>query len=602
MSKRFPHWRHYLVREYGYTNPACRNNKTYYSNLSNVTIIAPLEDGLSIKDIKVPNQRSYTGGKPVIPSSLADTPSASLGIDGLLKTLNSTLGTQYDLTPSLSSLLEAYISDEYDFGTIYGYLRPLWFDCDLNVIQDSLHTSEAMDQKIRQEAVVDGQITWEGLRMPPRLVWDLFSNRVVPWWVVLRTPWGISHAWMDRTRRKNVLTPINGHEWPVPIPEDANLDLVRIEMLNLGAEYAWLDVLCLRQEGGRHEDLRAREWMLDVPTIGNGYVEEKVVCYFNGLGRPLEHGFDSDSVRSWFKRTWTLQEMSDNWMIGGDTGDEILNDEVRERFKSLLVSMEGVVLDVVRWLLLLRDRTSEKDVDKVAALTYFLASNGTQTHNETRPTTSTTHDYTKIDPISNDNSIGTDDPTSTTAPAYSELESAEDAWTALVMVMNGFYRSNMLFLYHEPGSEKNAWRPSWQQAMNWDTPSLSAALYGLVHHNMKMGTYSYDGWCIESVQVQGLAMPVPAPRKGHLIVQTPNGEEHQYKISASHQYSIPDGEYSLLLCDTYIMDTNETPCVVGKMLPDQTFIKTSVFEIIDWPEDIAKWVSLGVKESNTVLR
>ncbi len=44
-------------------------------------------------------------------------------------------------------------------------------------------------------------------------------------------------------------TPINGHEWPVPMPSDADLDLIRIEMLNNGAEYVWLDVLCLRQKG-----------------------------------------------------------------------------------------------------------------------------------------------------------------------------------------------------------------------------------------------------------------------------------------------------------------------------------------------------------------
>ena len=121
---------------------------------------------------------------------------------------------------------------------------------------------------------------------------------------------------------------------------------------------------------------------------------------------------------------------------------------------------------------------------------------------------------------------------------------------------------------------------------------------------MKKGTYSYDGRCIQSAQVQGLATLGAAPRKGRLTVETRSWyrRKHQYKISADHQYPIPDGEYSLLLCDTYIMDTNETPCVVGKMLPDQTFIKTSVFEIIDWPEDIAKWASLGVKESNTVLR
>ncbi len=271
--------------------------KTDYSNLSDVTIIAPIEDSLSIEDIKVPHQRAYTGPKPIIPSVLADTLCTSLGVDGLLEKLNSTLGTGYDLTPSLSSLLKSYISKGYDFGTAYGYLRPIWFDCDLNDIQDSLRTSEATDLKIRQEALVDGQITEGGLNTAPRRVWDLFSNRVVPWWVALHAPWGISHAWLDISHRKNVLTPINRHEWPVPIPEDANLDLVRIEMLNLGAEYAWLDVLCLRQEGGRHEDLRAGEWMLDVPNIGNAYVLEKVVCYFNGLGRPLEHGFDSDSVR-----------------------------------------------------------------------------------------------------------------------------------------------------------------------------------------------------------------------------------------------------------------------------------------------------------------
>ncbi len=148
--------------------------------------------------------------------------------------------------------------------------------------------------------------------------------------VALRAPWGISHAWLDASRRKNVLTPINGHQWPVPIPEDANLDLIRIEMLNLGAEYAWLDVLCLRQEGGRDEHLRGGEWMLDVPNIGNAYVSKKVVCYFNGLGRPLERGFDSDSPRSWFKRTWTLQETSHNWTIGGDTGNKMLTEEVRK--------------------------------------------------------------------------------------------------------------------------------------------------------------------------------------------------------------------------------------------------------------------------------
>ncbi|PBK61972.1 hypothetical protein ARMSODRAFT_851775, partial [Armillaria solidipes] len=356
----------------------------------------------------------------------------------------------------------------------------------------------------------------------PRRIWDLFSNRVVPWWVALHTPWGMSHAWLDISHRKNVLTPINGHEWPVPIPKDVNLDFVRIEMLNLGAEYAWLDVLCLRQEGGRNEDLRVGEWMLDVPTIGNAYVLEKVVCYFNGLGWPLEHGFDSDSDRSWFRHTWTLQETSNNWMIGGDTGNEMLNEEVQERFEAQLSSVKLATLDVVPLLPLLQDRTSEKDMDKI------------------KPTES------------KDNPIGTGNPTLTIAPAYSEQESAEDAWTALVKVMELDSLSQMLFLYHEPGPKKNAWRPSWQQAVNWDTRSFSLDFpfnsFWDVHivHDKETGTYSYNGWRIGSVQVQGLATLVAAPRQGHLIVATPNGEEHQYEISAGHQYPILDGVYSLL--------------------------------------------------------
>ncbi len=47
---------------------------------------------------------------------------------------------------------------------------------------------------------------------------------------------GISHAWVDEKDRVNVMTPINGYKWPVPIPKNASLDLIRVEMLNLGAK------------------------------------------------------------------------------------------------------------------------------------------------------------------------------------------------------------------------------------------------------------------------------------------------------------------------------------------------------------------------------
>ncbi|PBK62130.1 hypothetical protein ARMSODRAFT_859292, partial [Armillaria solidipes] len=137
--------------------------------------------------------------------------------------------------------------------------------------------------------------------LPPRRVWDLYSNRVVPWWTVRRYPVPISHAWVDEKDRVDVWTPINGYACPVPIPKDASLDLLWIEMLNLGVQYMWLDVLCLRQKGGTKEDIRVKEWKLDVPIIGRVYRNTWVVIYLSGLGLPLsvKEG-DLDSERCWF--------------------------------------------------------------------------------------------------------------------------------------------------------------------------------------------------------------------------------------------------------------------------------------------------------------
>ncbi|KAK0499328.1 hypothetical protein EDD18DRAFT_1102696 [Armillaria luteobubalina] len=131
--------------------------------------------------------------------------------------------------------------------------------------------------------------------VPPRRLWDLCANRVVPYWVARSHLWAISHAWVDEKDCVDVMTPINGYEWPMLMPKDADLNLIQIEMkLNLGAQYVWLDVLCLRQEGGKNEHLHLDEWKLDMPTIravyeqGVVYGSLCVVYYFNGLGRPLD--------------------------------------------------------------------------------------------------------------------------------------------------------------------------------------------------------------------------------------------------------------------------------------------------------------------------
>ncbi|PBK59658.1 hypothetical protein ARMSODRAFT_854658, partial [Armillaria solidipes] len=262
-----------------------------------------------------------------------------------------------------------------------------------------------------------------------RRVWDLYANRVVPSWATKKTPLGISHAWMDKRDRVDVWTPINRREWPVPIPKDANLDLIRIEMLNLGAEYVWLDVLCLRQEHGLRENLRAAEWKIDVPTIGWVYRNKEVVCYFCGLGRPLrlEPGyFGSD--RCWFKRAWTLQEISDKTIIGGVTdNDQTLAEDIQVRFYKQLLSLgkmrrSHLVFDVLSEM---KNRVSTKSLDMVAGLGYIL-------------------DLVYL-------------------PIYDEGQSEEDAWAALVNAMPRYSQETLLFLYPEPGSGKERWRPSWKQ-------------------------------------------------------------------------------------------------------------------------------------------
>ncbi len=192
------------------------------------------------------------------------------------------------MTPlSLSSLLNECIEKNDDFGTAYALLRSVWNKHANSNIQNELSRYEEKDKKRRAKALVGNWIVDPDL--PPRRVWDLYSNRVVPSWITdgLSMAQPISHAWVDEKDRVDVWTSINRKEWPVPIPKGASLELIRIEMLNLGVQYTWLDVVCLRQKGGLQEDLRVEEWKLDVPTIGYVYKWATVVIYLSGLGQPL---------------------------------------------------------------------------------------------------------------------------------------------------------------------------------------------------------------------------------------------------------------------------------------------------------------------------
>ncbi|PBK77599.1 hypothetical protein ARMSODRAFT_1012743 [Armillaria solidipes] len=416
--------------------------------LPGVTISCETEIGQMEESIEVPNQRAYTSEKPVISSFLADIPCSSLGIRWLLNLLNRTLGTSYTLdTLSLLSVLKDCIAQNYDFGTAYGRLRSAWCNEHRCIIQLKLWEHEAKDIKRRRKAVKGSRIV--DPNMHPRRVWDLYSNRVVPWWscrVNFRRnneARPISHAWVDEVDRVDVWTPINGYEWPVPIPKGANLDLIRIEMLNLGVEYTWLDVLCLRQRGGPREDLRVEEWKLDVPTIGAIYQRAWVVCYLSGLGLRLslkEGSLESD--RSWFRRAWTVQEVGEHRTIAGDTPDGPMNvdpidkagnyeDKILTKFHKQLGSA-WIINSLYGALSAMQDRVSTNPVDKVDRLAFSL----------------------------NSRSI----------PAYYESQSLEDAWTALINEMDLKNRGILFFTYPEPGTTCKKWRPSWEQVMTKSLP------------------------------------------------------------------------------------------------------------------------------------
>ncbi len=439
---------------------------------------------------------------------------------------------------------------------------PCWNDDYITTIEHELRTREEEDRKMRREALVHDRITTRWVH--PRRVWDLCANRVVPYWVAGVYPWGISHAWVDEKARVDTMTPINGYEWPVPMPKDANLDLIRIEMLNHGAKYAWLDVLCLRQEGGKGEDLRLEEWKLDVPTIGWVYFGVKVVCYFNGLGRPLHltpDYFKSDQC--WFRRAWTLQEISNDAIIGGETSEDVMDNEIRKTFEEQLARLReirkrGLALEFVSEM---QNRVSTKFLDKVAGLVYPLVPES--------------------------------------IPIYDAEKSDADAWEVLMDAMWSLSRAELFFYFPEPGKGRKCWRPSWQQIMMLKHV-MPYSVPWLTHVRRTEDTDEdwYEGYWIDSADVRGLAdgLKEEKPRWGELVFKDAAGLPHTLKIVAAHTYPIPDGLYALIGCS---IDDSSDAWVVGWRREDGKFEKLSVFSSAD--DEQVKLGTLGLEEVKTIL-
>ena len=332
-----------------------------------------------------------------IPSEVADRSCKDLSVSQLLDELNDIFGTRRVLqdtadsgSGSLRACLQDFIDDECNIGLVYGYLRRVWSsNKNLASFRERMNTWKGKDLELRRRAIDSDRVV--NPRIPPRRIWDLYSNRVLPFYAlgsdegeIPPNVWAVSHSWMPKEHRQHVRTPINSYEWPVPLPYVTALDRVRIELLNMGAEYVFLDILCLRQQdldSPAHELQRRKEWRIDVPTIGHVYrhsPSQTTIIYPNGLGLPIDISDQVfNSALHWFNRVWTLQEVNTRWLLGGLWPAFYDKRKANgERFSRLLSETLKIVdekPDIVTLLAAIRARTGcAYAVDRVHALGYLL--------------------------------------------------------------------------------------------------------------------------------------------------------------------------------------------------------------------------------------
>ncbi|KAJ7627276.1 hypothetical protein FB45DRAFT_1060025 [Roridomyces roridus] len=473
----------------------------------------------------------------------------------LLGKLNEIRGTCYTFVqhPELVAALQSYIDMEYDFGLIYAYLRPGWHQDPVAGLRNL--AARTQDYAERRAAALDRTTnSFVNPNIPPRRIWDLYSNRVVPFSAATSHFLGaVSHSWMEPSRRQNIQTAINSFEWPVPIPNDITLERVRVEILNLGLQYAWLDVLCLRQEGApEKEATRREEWLVDVPTIGSVYTPSNIVIhYYSGLGRPFRIE-NLDHERHWINRAWTLQEVTENSIIAGVTPSSPVPDRVavdeegsiknpnERRFYEKLSDLKLITgshnFDCIYPILTaMRPRSASSELDKIAGLAYRISAS--------------------------------------VLPPYIVGQSPEHAWDSLVKVINPDRRGDLLFMFPEPGKQQYRWCPSWQQIKDAERlPSIPGlVLCEAVEFDVETGCFSHKGFRFDGCHLQVESEPGNRGyRNGVVQLPTTHLDTVGLTVIARHAQPIPTGTYTLICSDTF-----ET-WVVGRPVGSGLIEKVSV--------------------------
>lgn len=322
----------------------------------------------------------------------------------MINDLNDIMGTAHllEATDGLRDFLTFMINESLDFGDLYGRVRPWWYRDTyadsrtyFQAVVHRMRLRKTNDDRDRDEIIMDGSYIPSDSHPPPRRMWDLYSNRVLPYYVFRGTEslkddlaqiderlWMVSHSWVTEEDREDLWTDINGQQWPVPSPRASTLEHVRVELLNMGAEYVWLDVLCLRQKGRESDEpRRLTEWKIDVPTIGfvyqGGPRHRYCIIYLNGLGLPCttdEEVLKSD--RHWFNRVWTVQEaVEGQWLPGGLTARSVTVEATTTEGRDYVwraVEMRAVAPSLSRLPLYIAKRHCTNEVDRVVVIGYCL--------------------------------------------------------------------------------------------------------------------------------------------------------------------------------------------------------------------------------------
>jgi hypothetical protein len=531
-------------------------------------------------------QRSYTGPSWFLPDEFAGMKCSDLGPDRLLYMLNSTLQTEHTRDPHTNAVLDRCIESGFDLGLASAFVRSFWNGTNLHQGLKKLEKRRRADAKMRDYAI-QGEFVLKDI--PPRRVWDLLSNRVIPYywtkppskfhhWDINRPAYNssahsryirvypVSHSWVTEGERSSIWTPINNFEWSVPVPNATTLHHIRIELLNslemAHVEeycYAWLDVLCLRQQcAPEKEGLRMQEWRLDVPTIGRVYAcASHILYYFNGLGIPFRNtGLESD--RHWLNRAWTVQEMvtaghTENIFCGMTVqaaSDDYWEGPILEDLflGNLLKTYNDICLELRR----IMARKATNELDKVASLCHLVVRSGTL------------------------------------VPVYTVGEDSEVAWARLVSCMDDRHRAVLKQLFLFQPSSRSGEHHSWEELKRTTIPRDVTYLDNLSKKSVQ--GYIFQGWKIAGLSS---ATENTQPREGAVMLT----DGTALLATAYHGGIVTEDEvFSAIQISTKngwerLMEPLIADFIIGRISEDGVFEALTIVEVeADDETKLNRWV------------